>query len=219
MGEPGHYKTKSNRVVDSKGYTIYTPPPPESARQFTRELLQWLNSKEANELHPILTSGIAHHRLVSIHPFADGNGRVARILGIWILYARGFDTHHLFSLDDFFEQGRQRYYQKIQQARDLDDDLTYWLEYVADGVVETLSRTKERIISLQIKSIHPKIVLTKRQEDVLRYLRNKGRARTAEIEQAFQLSRARLNQILKPLVEAGLVKREGYTRATSYRLT
>ena len=214
----GKYKNKQNRVINHRGHTVYIPPPPEKVPDLTRKLLGWLNSKESKELHPIIISSIAHHRLVSIHSFSDGNGRLARVLAIWILYGRGFDTHHLFSLDEYFENDRQKYYQKIQQARDLDDELTYWLEYVAQGISEILQQTKDRIISLKTKSVSSKILLTKRQEDLLRFLCDKGRVRTADIERAFKFSRARLNQILKPLVEAGLVQREGYTRATSYRL-
>lgn len=212
------YKSRQNRVINSRGITIYTPPGPAQARPLTRNLLAWLNCKASVQLHPIISSAIAHHRLVSIHPFMDGNGRMARALAVWILYTRGFDTHHLFALDEYYEQDRQRYYDKIQQARDLDDDLTYWLEYVADGVVVTLNRTKERILSLQVTAKSPKMMLTKRQEDFLRYLRDKGRVRSADIEKAFKITRARVAQVIKPLVDAGLVVREGQTRATTYRL-
>lgn len=214
----GRYKTRPNRVVDPKGRTVYTPPPPSEVQPLTRELLSWINSEQSKTLHPIIANAVAHHRLVSIHPFADGNGRIARVLGVWLLYTRGFDTHHLFALDGYFEQDRQRYYETIQQARELDDDLSYWLEYLAQGVVETLGKTRERIRSLQVTSKAPKITLTKRQEDVLRFLRDKGRVKSPDIEKAFKLTRARVGQIIKPLVEAGLVLREGHTRATTYRL-
>jgi Fic family protein len=124
----------------------------------------------------------------------------------------------LFALDEYFEQDRQLYYDKIQQARDLDDDLSYWLEYIAQGIVVALERTQKRILSLRIRAKFPRIVLTKRQEDVLRFLRDKGRAKTPDIQNAFKLTRSRINQILKPLLEAGLVKRQGQTRSTSYGL-
>ncbi len=214
----GNYKTQLNRVVDGRGHLIYTPPAPEQARPLTQALLAWVNCAETRTLHPILVGAIAHHRLVSLHPFADGNGRTARALGTWLLYTRGFDTHHLFALDEFFWADRPLYYQKIQQARDLDDDLSFWLEYVAQGVVETLRRTKDRIASLQVSARAPRIVLTQRQEDVLRFLRDQGRVRAADMGKAFKFSRARLGQVINPLVDAGLVLREGRTRATSYRL-
>jgi Fic family protein len=215
--QSGHYKTRQNRIIDHRGVTVYTPPPPDKAGPLTLELLDWINSKESVALHPVIVSAIAHHRLVSIHPFSDGNGRISRALAIWLLYSRGFDTHHLFALDEYFEQERQRYYQKIQQARDLDDNLNYWLEY-AEGVVETLNKVKERILSLKIAIAAPHMLLTKRQEDILRFLRDRGRVKAPEIEKAFSLTRARVSQIIKPLVDAGLVIREGLTRATTYRL-
>lgn len=214
----GRYKTRANRVIDAEGHTIYTPPPPEQARSRTQEMLAWINSKESRDLHPVLVGGIAHHWLVSIHPFADGNGRLGRALDAWLFCSRGFDTHHLFALAEYFEQDRKTYYDKIQQARDLDGDLTYWLEYVAQGVVQTLRRTQERILSLQVTTKVPRIVLTKRQEDVLKLLRDHGRMKSPDIERALGLTRARVNQIVKPLVESGLVAMDGQTRATTYRL-
>jgi len=216
--QSGHYKTRQNRVIDHRGITVYTPPPPDKARPLTLGLLEWLDSRETKALHPIIAGAVAHHRLVSIHPFSDGNGRISRALAIWLFYSRGFDTHHLFALDEFFEQDRKRYYHKIQQARELDDDLSYWLEYVAEGVVETLNRVKERIFGLRIAAKAPRMVLTRRQEDILRFLRDRGRVKSPDIEKAFSLTRARIAQIIRPLVDAGLVVREGQTRATTYRL-
>lgn len=216
--QSGRYKIKQNRVVDSKGRTVYTPAGPEQAKALTQQLVAWINGAGAARLHPVIVGAVAHHRLVSIHPFADGNGRISRALGVWLLYTRGFDTQHLFALDEFYESDRGLYYDKIQQARDLDDDLSYWLEYAAQAVVETLKKTRDRIMSLTVSARNPRVRLTKRQEDVLRFLRDRGRAKSPDIEEAFGLSRARVGQIVKPLVDAGLVLREGQTRATTYRL-
>lgn len=217
--QSGHYKTRPNRIMDHRGITVYTPPLPDKVFQLTQELIEWINSRESKTLHPIIVGAISHHRLVSIHPFSDGNGRISRALAIWLLYARGFDTHHLFAMDEFFEEDRQRYYKKLQQARELDDDLSYWLEYVAEGVVETLRKVKKRILGLRISVHAPHMVLTKRQEDILRFLRDRGRVKSPEIEKALSITRARVGQIIRPLVDAGLVIREGQTRATTYRLS
>ncbi|HMO50805.1 MAG TPA: Fic family protein [Kiritimatiellia bacterium] len=214
----GVYKVKANRIVDAKGRTVYTPPPPSRAGPQTRALIDWIHSPEAYALHPVITSAIAHHRLVSIHPFADGNGRIARALATWLLYSRGFDTEHIFALDDFFEADRQRYYDTLQQARDLDDVLTYWIEYVAEGICATLTATQGRIETLQREYRGITLTLTKRQEEVLRLLRDYPRLKSPDFEKAFAITRARVAQIIGPLVDAGLVVREGQTRATYYRL-
>ncbi|MFH1684575.1 MAG: Fic family protein [Candidatus Margulisiibacteriota bacterium] len=213
----GQYKDKQNYVINEKGIRIYTPPPIKETPRLARELIDWLSLKETKELHCVPVCAIFHHQLVSIHPFSDGNGRIARALGTLILYQRGFDTKHLFSLDDFFAGDRKRYYQKIEQARDLDNDLTLWIEYVAEGIVATLKDAKKRIEDLQVSST-AKINISPRQEEVLRILRDNPTLSGAELIKKLKVTRARLNQIISPLVENRLVIKEGQSRATRYKL-
>ncbi|MBU0671605.1 MAG: Fic family protein [Candidatus Margulisbacteria bacterium] len=214
----GIYKDKQNYVINEKGIKIYTPPPPKETIRSTRELLAWINSKETKELHPIPVCAIFHHRLVSIHPFSDGNGRIARALGTLILYQRGLDTKHLFSLDDFFANDRKQYYQKIEQARELDNDLTLWIEYVAAGIVTTLKDVKKRLEDLQVSSIS-RINISPRQEEVLRILRDNPSLSGAELIKRLKVTRSRINQILSPLIKSRLIIKEGQSRATRYRLS
>jgi Fic family protein len=169
-------------------------------------------------LHSILTAAIFHHRFVSIHPFADGNGRLARCLSTLILYQREYDLLHIFSLDEFFATNRKRYYQKLQQARELDHDLTYWIEYVAFGIVQTLKNVKKRIEDLQVTASGT-LHLSPSQEEALRILRDNPFARVAYLTEQMKISRARVNQILSPLIKNGLVTKEGESRATVYKLS
>ena len=216
--EAGRYKTRPNRIVNAHGRTVYIPPVPGVVKKLTRNLLTWMNQNSNSKLHPIIVSAITHHRLVSIHPFMDGNGRVSRALALWVLYTRQFDTQHLFALDEFFEADRNRYYDKIQQVRELDHDMTYWLEYAAEGLVQTLEKTKERIHSLQIQNKDSRLRLSERQEQVLRFIRGRGKVKSSDIRNAFDLTRSRVNQVVKPLVDAGVIIQEGATRSTTYRI-
>ncbi|MBI5399868.1 Fic family protein [Candidatus Saganbacteria bacterium] len=213
----GRYKIKQNYVVDEKHIKIYTPTPPKDTPAAIKDLVAWLNNPEALKLHCILTCAIFHHRFVSIHPFSDGNGRLARIMGTMLLYQREFDLHHIFSLDEFFAAGRKRYYEKIQQARELDNDLTLWIEYVAEGIVATLQKVRKRIEDLQVTSSHP-VNLSRRQEETLRLLRDNHSLHVSDLIKELNVTRARINQILSPLVESGLVMKNGESRATRYRL-
>jgi Fic family protein len=213
----GKYKEKQNYVTDENGIKIYTPPSPKDTPKFMGELVGWLNSRAANELHSIMACAILHHRLVSIHPFSDGNGRIARLLGIWLLYRRDFDLRHIFSLDDFFASDRKRYYEKIQQARELDDNLTCWIEYAAEGIVKTLKEVKKRIEGLQIRS-KTKINLSLQQEAILSLLRDQGSLPVSEIMKQLKVSRARVNQIIHPLIKDKIILMEGKARATRYNM-
>lgn len=213
----GKYKSRQNYVVNERGIRIYTPPSPEETPKLMGQLIEWLNSGKEQKLHSILVCAIFHHRLVSIHPFSDGNGRIARVLTTWILYQRGFDINHIFSLDDFFASDRKRYYQKIEQAREIDNNLTFWIEYVAEGIIKTLQDVKKRIEGLQV---YPKIkvALSPRQEEILRILRDMPFAQVNELQKKLKLTRSRINQLLTPLIKDGLVRKEGQSKATRYSL-
>lgn len=97
------------------------------------DLLAWWN-EESSPWSPVITSAVVHYRFEDIHPFADGNGRVGRMLALWELYRRGFDTNHIFSVDEYFWEARPRYYAALDEVRLLHGDLSRWLEYCAEGL-------------------------------------------------------------------------------------
>ncbi|MFH0797628.1 MAG: Fic family protein [Candidatus Omnitrophota bacterium] len=218
LSESGTYKTKPNAVFkDSR--IIYKPPPPEASPILTCSLLKWLNSNEARDEHTVIVAAIAHHRLVSIHPFLDGNGRVARALESWLLYHRGFDTYHIFALDEFFEIDRERYYNEIQKVRRQEENLTSWLEYLGEGIVETLRKTQRRIQSIRTKMPITKFTLNHQQERIMRILGEVPKISGGELARSLGISRSHLSKVLSPLVKTGLVIKEGSTKAAIYRLT
>ncbi len=209
----GRYKTKQNYVVNGKGVVIYTAASPKSSPKLFRDLIRWIN--QSNNIHPIIVSSVFHHQCVSIHPFSDGNGRLARAAAQWVLYKRGFDPQHILSLDDYYAQNRQKYYDKIQQARDLDYDLTYWIEYAAEGILETLRKMHSRVSKFSVSS-KTKIAITPKQEELLEFLKMHGSLSSSEIGKLLKVNRARVNQLIVPLIKSKIVVREGSARATRY---
>jgi len=152
QGTAGRYRTIAVRVGR------YVPPPPGDVSGLMFELLAWWN-KEAAKMSPVLSSAIVHYRFESIHPFADGNGRTGRALALWELYRRGFDTHHIFSVDEFYWEDRPRYYAALDAVRHEGEDLTAWLEYAAEGLQVTLERVWTRVQKLSAGSTRTKLVL------------------------------------------------------------
>ena len=63
----------------------HIPPPPTRLQILMENFVKWLNSKEAEQLHPIKYAALAHYKLVYIHPFLDGNGRTARLIMNFLL--------------------------------------------------------------------------------------------------------------------------------------
>jgi Fic family protein len=211
----GKFKKKQNFVINENKVVIYTPPAPRECPRLISELLNWVNG--AAKTHPIILSAIFHHQLVNIHPFSDGNGRAARAAAQWLLYQKNFDYHHILSLDDFYAGDRKRYYSKIQQARDLDYDFTYWIEYAAEGILGTVKKTYSRINKLSYPS-QEEITITPKQEELISLLSMHGSLGSRELGKLLKINRARVNQLVSPLVEAKIIKKEGKARATNYCL-
>jgi Fic family protein len=210
QGEPGAYRTIAVRVGN------YLPPPPDAVSGLMFELLEWWNEPAAH-LSPVLSSAILHYRFEAIHPFADGNGRTGRALALWELYRRGFDTHHIFSVDEYYWEDRPSYYAALDGVRLAGEDLTAWLEYCAAGLRQTLERVWLRIQILQVTSTE-KLVLRPRQEQLLNLLRDHGSMAPAQIWQALGVSRQGAMNLLRPLLEAGLVEKVGGKKTGRYVL-
>jgi Fic family protein len=211
QGAAGRYREIAVRVGR------YIPPPASQVSGLMAELLAWWNG-EAARWSPVISSAILHYRFEEIHPFADGNGRTGRALATWELYCRGFDTHHIFSVDEVFWENRPRYYAELDSVRRRGGDLTPWLEYCADGVHTTLDRVWARIQQFSAKKGSGKIVLRPRQEQLLRLLRDRASLSPSEIREALKLSKQGAMDVLNPLLAAGLIRRVGTKKSGRYLL-
>jgi Fic family protein len=209
QGRPGLYRTFGVRVGS------YVPPMAETVPSLMRELLAWWN-RHAREWSPVISSAILHFRIEDIHPFGDGNGRMGRTIALWELYRRGFDTHHIFSVDEVYWEHRSRYYAQLDAVRTAHGDLTGWLEYAAEVLHLTLERVVARAQRLAIQSRTEKIHLTPQQEVVLGLLRDHGALAPREIWQALGMTKQGAHKILRPLLTAGLIQRHGTRKSGRY---
>ena len=211
QGTAGRYRTIAVRVGG------YVPPPPGDVSGLMFELLTWWN-KESAKLSPVLSSAILHSRFEAIHPFADGNGRSGRALALWELYRRGFDTHHIFSVDEFYWQDRPRYYRELDSVRKQGENLTGWLEYAAEGLLATLEHVWTRVQRFSAQSPKKKLVLRPKQAQLLQLLRDNKSMAPSELWAALGISKQGTLDLLKPLIAAGLVERVGSKKSGRYIL-
>jgi Fic family protein len=210
QGTAGSYRTIAVRVGN------YVPPAANDVSGLMFELLEWWN-KKAVQLSPVLSSAILHYRFEHIHPFADGNGRTGRALALWELYRRGFDSHHIFSVDEYYWEDRPGYYAALDAVRVAGDDLTGWLEYSAEGVRQTLEQVWLRVQAYNVKSPE-KLVLRPKQEHLINLLRDHGSLAPAELWEALAVSRQGAMDLLRPLLDAGLVEKVGSKKTGRYSL-
>ena len=211
QGKAGRYRDILVRVGE------YFPPPPEQVFGMMTELLEWWN-KESSKWSPVITSAVVHYRFEEIHPFSDGNGRTGRTLALWELYRKGFDTHHIFSVDEIYWENRPRYYQALDAVHKHGGELTGWLEYTTEALHLTLERVWGRVQHLAAEAGPKKIVLRPKQEQLLRLLRDRTSLTPQQIREGVGVSKQGAMDLLNPLLEAGLVRRVGTRKSGRYIL-
>lgn len=209
-GPAGAYRTSDVRAGR------YVCPPWRQVPRATRELLDWLN-RAAGELPAVFSSAILHLRFVEVHPFRDGNGRVGRALATWQLNRMGFDTLHIFALDEVLLENRALYIKNLERVQIEGRDMGGWLEFMAEAVLETLERVQKRIQAMGLVEQEP-LSLTLRQERLLRFLRERGAMAIRDVARALRVTSPGAHYALKPLVKRGIIKVVGSHKTTRYLL-
>jgi len=209
QGRAGQYRTIAVRVGR------FVPPPANEVSGLVHELLTWWNTR-AGGLSPVISSAVLHYLFEEIHPFADGNGRTGRAIALWELYRRGFDSHHIFSVDEFYGSDRLRYYAALEGVRRAGGDLTKWLEYAAEGIEKTLDNVWRRVQTIVAQTGGRAIFLQPKQEKLLRLLESKTGLTPREIWDVLGMTRQGAAKLIKPLLEAGLMCRVGGKKTGRY---
>ena len=126
----GQYKTAPNNVRTTTGEIHYYTPP-EQVNAEMSDLLDWYRAHEDDDEHPIIVAATFHYRFVRIHPFDDGNGRMARLLMNMILIRHGY------TLAIIENENRNRYIKEIEDVAKT-ETFSRFIEFIASCCEYTL---------------------------------------------------------------------------------
>ncbi len=223
--QSGEYRTKQVIIRNSQtGEITFRPPAPLEVPFLMREFLYWLNKDTTADIHPIIRAGIVHHEFVRIHPFIDGNGRVARALVTLIMLLGGYDIRRFFSLEEYYDKDAVSYYTSLQKASA--GDMTAWLEYFTHGASVEFERVKEKVLKLskdarlKEKFGGKQIFLNNRQAKLVEYIQEVGYLQNQSFSDVItDVSEDTILRDLKELIAHGLVKKVGSTKSARYVMT
>lgn len=119
----GNWKHEDNCIVDDSGTLIDTTTPARFVEQRTVEMVEWFSKNHSN-YHPVVLASIMHNQFVYIHPFDDGNGRVARLIFNFILIKKGY-----FPII-FYNDEKHKYYSALRQSKE--GDMKPFMMYCSD---------------------------------------------------------------------------------------
>ena len=174
--EVGKYRTGDMQVVSGamgKEKIHYEAPKPDLVESEMANFLDWLNNGHIS-IDPVLKAAIAHFWFITIHPFDDGNGRIARAITDMLL-ARSDDTSQRFySVSNQILEERKVYYDVLEKTQRGDGDITNWLLWFLSCLERALINTEKILESTIIKAKfwekHSQISLNDRQRIMLNKL-------------------------------------------------
>lgn len=166
------------RVEDATtGETWFVPPPARELRARMQRLLAFANgASEGQFLHPLVRAVVLHFWLAYLHPFVDGNGRMARALFYWQLLRAGYDFAQYLSISGPIDRSPGAYYLAFAYTETDDGDLTYFLlnqlgvlKQATDELVAHLHERAQHMRQLS-STLEQAASLNQRQKSVLSYL-------------------------------------------------
>lgn len=207
----------------------YRPPPAVEVKYLLDDFLFWLNNPDSREIHTVIRAGISHYVLTAIHPFVEGNGRTARAFATMVLFAEGYDTRKFFSMEEHFDLDAAGYFGKLvevsNQATEIENrDLTPWIEYFVEALAIELSKIKDKVRNLSVDMkirdrVGEQVYLSERQIKLMEYLQAQKEMTMIAARNLLPLvSEDTILRDLKVLMEKGIVKKEGITKAARYVL-
>lgn len=201
----------------------YTAPPAERLTLEMSRFLEWF--ERPDDLEPVLKAGMAHLWLVTLHPFDDGNGRIARAVGDLAL-ARSEQIHQRFySLSAQIQQERADYYTILERTQKGDMDATEWLLWFLSCLQRAIARAENTLAAVLMKARFWEqfagTPMNERQIKVLNRMLDgfEGKLTTSKWAKLAKCSQDTAYRDILALIDAGaLVKAEGGGRSTSYEL-
>ena len=207
----------------------FEAPPREVLDNELKRFLDWFNSssKDAN-LDPLLRAGIAHFWFVTLHPFDDGNGRLARAITDLALAQGEQQSIRLYAMSAVILEHRQGYYDILERSQKGSPDITGWLDWFLSILSETLQTALSRIDAVLDKArfwrCHVQQTLS--PEQVLNRLLDGGPQgfekgiNATQYQRVAKVSKATATRHLSDLLNKGcLEKLPGGGRSTRYRIT
>ncbi|VBB44864.1 conserved hypothetical protein [uncultured Desulfatiglans sp.] len=201
----------------------YQAPDAERLDRETKLFLEWFNAEQ--RIDPVLKSGIAHLWFVSIHPFDDGNGRIARAIADMALARSEGSSKRFYSLSAQIRHERDIYYNELERVQKGDLDITEWLRWYLDCLDRAIEGA-EVILGNVLKKArfwecYAKVTFNDRQKDILMHLLEgfKGKLTTSRYAKIENCSQDTALRDIKELLGLGILQKDiGGGRSTSYSL-
>ena len=200
----------------------YEAPPAARIAEEVDAFLRWF--AKPGDTPPLLAAGLAHLWFVTIHPFDDGNGRIARAIADMALARSEGIAQRFYSMSSQIHHERNEYYTMLERIQKGDTDVTRWQEWFLECLMRAIEQAHTTLGTVLTKARFwerfAKQPLNERQTKVLNRLLDgfEGKLTSSKWAKLTNSSQDTANRDIADLVERGALRKEGGGRSTSYSL-
>lgn len=206
--DAGHFRHQPWAVFNQAGIAVYVAPSPGGLKQLMDEYVQMINASRHST--PV-TAAIAQFSFEKIHPFADGNGRVGRLLSAYLLRVGKYGMRGLIPLEEFIDEHREQYYDVLEPTRNVTPFVEFFLKGLNIQAEIVLKKFKQSEIS-------PEDALLPRRREILEIVQDHPFCTFNLIVRRFPAVNPKtLHYDLLKLQEDGYIKKIGKTKGSVYR--
>ncbi len=161
VDESGEFR-KGEEGVFNGDKCIFMAPPARLVPELMEQLFSFMN-EQRNEVHPLIMSAVFHYEFVFIHPFSDGNGRMARLWHTALLY-NWKPIFEYIPIESQIEKFQEDYYDAIAKCH-INGDSNFFIEFMLEQIDKVLDELLEQVKSVDVDYS----AYTKKLVDVMKY--------------------------------------------------
>ena len=200
----------------------YEAPPASSLDAEMERLLNFINNDNSTDL--VLKAGIVHLWFVIIHPFEDGNGRIARALTDLILARSENSSERFYSMSSQIKKERKSYYEILQLTQTDNLDITLWLKWFLENMLAAINSSENLLNDVFKKTefwnLNKSVTFNERQIKVLKKILDnfEGNLTTQKWAKICNCSHDTANRDITDLINKNILIKQGEARSTHYIL-
>ena len=234
LGEPetsfeprheGAWRNGAAVVADDLGNVFHRAPPADDVDALMIERLAWCEENRSDPIAypPAVLAAVAHYAITDVHPFADGNGRIARLVTVAILAREGLLPRRFFSFERQYATDKNGYFEALRSVRARTGNMDVWLQYFCDGLAREYERVAQRVDELNQWTARmgaDQVTLTRSQEAILSrlVLEPQRQITRAEAQSFAGVGVSQAKSELAAMARIGVIRRLGSGPATRYGL-
>jgi len=222
----GNYRSDRMQIVSGsigKEEIHYEAPLPENVPKEMKRFIDWLNAEE--DTAPLIKAALAHFWFVIIHPFDDGNGRIARAITETLLARSDKSSQRYYSVSSQMLAERKVYYATLNSAQYSDGDVTAWLDWFIGCFGRALERSLTALDGVMAKAEfwddHADLEVSQRQRKMLNALFDgfEGALTSSKWGRMTKTSHDTALRDIQDLIDKGILEKTASGgRSTSYHL-